>query len=183
MHTGIEISTQPSANLDRLKVHQYNGLVSLFKVSIQVFISTAADNIAIDSGMSIHSLLPAFERVKDAGRRSQYANAVEWVLMTGRPIGRKYQSNEFPGVMDKKSPEHGRKLGEKAYNVDFGTQSNPTMYFDYNIQVLQFFLHEGQWEALEKGKEAMQAFIRQNARMFLPDVGEWLVNNRLIYGV
>lgn len=169
----ITIQRSKRHDLGPLKKGTLRNMQRLFKDAVGVFLMTAANRVAVDSGMTSHSFI-------EAGREVGKVTILRAIIDGGIFADRIYESTLFPGVMDKKSARHGELLGKKAYTIDLGTVQSPIMFFKFEIVVLQHFLHEDDWRSLEQAQEAMHEYIRANASDYMPSISDWLASGKLI---
>lgn len=135
-------------------------LRELFEGAVQAFLRrvVTADAIRIDTGMSRSSLLPLARAVRaltdvQSSIIPLRAPRKGLTLMT-----RSYVANRFKG------PDEGEKAGKNAYELVFGSPKDPVFRFRFRIRVFQWDFHEDRWNALDKGREAFNEYIRGNHR-------------------
>lgn len=153
-------------------------LTYLWEDSTRAFVAAivASESIHIDTGMSFATLLPLAKKVKLLD-----------LVMAGIPVGKvggKYNpGSNWPKAGEYKTAEHGKILGKKAYKLRFGTAKNPTFIFEFDIVVLQYYLHEtglannstGAWHSLDIGKAAFLDFFHNHFDAYMPKIGEIIV--------
>ena len=154
----IKLTTNyKKSNPEALKVYIYDSLKHLWMRCIGSFIDSTLDEMSIDTGMSVASLMPLAIEV---GFKQYIASRI-----TGGPAkpGHKNLYGEWASNNDlPKSVASGEFLGRKpAYDVSFGTKTHPKLKFLFHIVVFQHYLHEdgiipnsGNWMSLEAGKRA-----------------------------
>lgn len=146
-------------------------LGSLWRDCVRAFINEVSSNISVDTGMSMASLYPLATNVRMGNIINELSRGF------GPKIGHKNLTGKFSDNNAKyKSRELGRKLGRRAYNLEFGTPSNPELTFKFEIVVFQYFLLENGlgfdnpstvWDSLNKGKEAFIAYWEENASKYI----------------
>lgn len=108
---------------------------------MRVFLDVTVNNILVDSGMSAASLLPLAAKV-------QYRTAILAIIRGKGPSPTRGHgpSSVFPPFEDNigrfKSIAFGSRLGAKSFSVDFGNPNRPIFSMDFDISVLQHFIHE-----------------------------------------
>lgn len=107
--------------------------------------------------------------------------------LTGVASGsrRSYSSTKFPAGSGLKSISNGQRLGARAYDLTFGTPISPQLTFEFNIVVLQHYLHESSanyqkshnWQSLERGKDAFLAAWRILIDDYVreEDINRWIL--------
>jgi len=164
-------NTSVDLPLQEMKTYVHKRLIRLWKRGVRDFIETVVSTISVDSGMSVATLLPLATRVR-------FAEIVR-ASMAGRRISprlRRYNSYAFPGQGEFKTPEHGVRLGEDAYQLEFGSPQTPNFQFRFEITVLQFYLHENGkavpsshvWQSLLLGQAAFQQRLEREFDDLLP---------------
>jgi hypothetical protein len=153
------LSVDLTARFDVLRKYLHREISTVWRKSVRSFIQAVVDRIAVDSGMSLASLKPLAAEVR-------FKSTLSAQLSGSGPRfrRRRYDSSAFPGVSEFKSQAHGEALGQrgKAYELSFGDPRNPEFNFQFEIVVLQFYLHEHglakpvshSWGSLEAGQEA-----------------------------
>jgi hypothetical protein len=111
----------------------------IWKKSIRAFIDVLLGNMEVDTGMSYASLHPLGLQVNMKTILSEAMRGKGPRLSYTQPHGR-FADNPGPGEF--KSPVFGSWLGERAYTLEFGTQTNPVWKFNFKIVVLQHYLQE-----------------------------------------
>lgn len=150
-------------NKSKVQKYVHKILIRLWRDCIKEFILATADNIAVDTGMSKASLIPLAREVQ---LKTIIADAA-------RGFGPRKGYTDMSGTYHPdqvRSPEHGERLGQSAYTLEFGTPTNPELLFNFNIVVFQYFLHESlenyqnssNWKSLEKGKKAFLDYWNKN---------------------
>ncbi len=133
----------------------HNQLIKLWKRCVQEFVLETSKHIAIDTGMSMASLLPLAAKVRLA---STIASKISGASNGARGS---YTSTRY-GYTGSKSVAHGKRLGKEAYKLSFGTPQNPKLHFEFDIVVLQHYLHESvgnyarshHWQSIKHGQDA-----------------------------
>ena len=171
--TQITVSRSRRRDLGPLRKETLLGMQRLFKVAVGVYLETAARNVKVDSGMTAHTFIEAAREVGKVG-------VLRAIIHGGKFADRIYKSDRFPGVMSVKKDRHGELLGQRAYTLNLGTLTKPKLFFRFEIVTLQHYLHDDEWESLQKAREAMDAYIRNNASDYVPSVSEFLASGRLI---
>lgn len=161
----FDVKAVSSLSLQKLRQYQHKQLMQLWGDSVRKFISTVSELIAVDSGMSVASLLPLASKVR-------FKNAIAESLRGKGPNfkRRPYRASGQFGGGGYKSRAHGERLGQKAYDLVFGTPNNPQFVFNFKIVVLQYFLHENglargnsyNYRSLEKGRVAFLSYWESN---------------------
>ena len=155
-------------------------LEKLWKECVRAFIREASLRIAIDTGMSAASMLPLAAKVRLASfLRAQISGA-------SRGTRRGYTDMDFTyNKSQMKSMAHGQRLGQKAYKLSFGSPLNPKLTFDFDIVVLQHWLHDSSsnyqrssnWKSLEIAKaEFLSTWKRLLPTYINPiEINRWLI--------
>lgn len=124
----------------------------------------AAREVAVKTGQSRAALIPLAEvggqgqvlasEIIGEKARGPYTNKeeIEDVRLAGF-------SNNL-GI--NRSVETGRNLGQGASKIGFGTQHTPRMSLKWAIPVYQYSLHEGRWQSLPQGRQALTESISRN---------------------
>ena len=167
----------------------YNALIyrrhfsPLFERAVDAFLEQLLINIHIDTGMSISSVAAFASMSHNKNMVSQF--------IRGYNSKHKYSSTMFPGMMENKGTTHGQALGEaaalkKEYKLDYGTPQLPVFELVFNIQVLQYWLHEqsgrapnsGDWRSVEKAYDAFKAVwdTGLDTQKIATEFVEWLTN-------
>ena len=179
------ISTLQVPNMARFYKYMFASLERMWKEATRVFIATAVMNMSIDTGMSVGSFAPLAARVRLRSRITELLRG----FGPSKPGHKNIKSPRFSDNMAKrKSRTLGERLGKKAYEISFGTYSNPVFNFDFKIVVFQHYLHESfenfsmseNWSSLEKGREAMLNFIETHAVDYMPDIAHWLLTGEIV---
>lgn len=140
-----------------LKKHVHNQLIKLWKRCVREFVIEASIHVAIDSGMSMASMMPLAAKVRLATfLRSKITGSSRGTRSGYTDMNFSYSGSQ------QKSIAHGQRLGARAYDLTFGSTLNPRMTFEFNIVVLQHFLHESSsnykrshnWQSLNNAKKA-----------------------------
>lgn len=154
----------------------------LFRDATKDFLIEVINNVEVDTGMSAASLTPLAANV-----------GLKTALL--KSIAGKGPKRGHSGLVGKwasnnaqwKSKALGERLGEKAYEFDYGSAKAPIMRLVFEIVVFQYWLHElgipaktsGPWDSLEKGEQAFQAYVRKWWKQYLPDISVWLIQGRI----
>lgn len=171
----ISISTKrkgPKATQGEVFKYIHNGIIRIWKQSIGEFVRAAAREIAVDTGMSMASLEPLAANVRLASALAASAAGMGAAPRKGAfDISGKWQ----PGVW--RSRASGRREGNKAYEIDFGTRQNLAFRFKFKIVVWQYKVHElgmfnnDPWNSLGKGREAfLQHFNAEYPKIVSPEL-------------
>jgi len=163
-----------------LKRHVHKQLERLWKRCVQEFIKEASLHIAIDTGMSMASMMPLAAKVQLASfLRSRITGS------SGGPRRGYTDMNFNYNPSQQKSIAHGQRLGARAYDLTFGSTLNPKLTFEFNIVVLQHYLHESSsnykrshhWQSLERGREAFLAAwnILHDEYVNPQDINRWIL--------
>lgn len=130
----------------------YKDIERLWRICVREFIIEAVNSMAgsatIDTGMSAASFSAVAARVRFASRLRG--------IISGRvksPAKPGYSSTDYPGLTRFKSRAHGEALGQRAYKMSLGSNSNPHLIFEFDIVVLQHAIHESHWNSLGRGKD------------------------------
>jgi hypothetical protein len=154
------------------------GYTRLWKDSIAEFVRAVAlsNTIHVDTGMSVASVAPL-------GRQVRLFTQVMNAAGGGKPkAGGELLGQR--GSKIQKSKAAGVRLGEDAYSIRYPTAQNQTMFFEFNIVVLQYFLHESSsnfsgslnYETLDKGRTALRKYFLDNKFNpdYFPATEKWL---------
>lgn len=166
----------------KLRVEVHKQLIKLWKECIEEFVREASKHIAIDTGMSMASMMPLAAKVRMASfLRSKIQGKSSGPKRGYTDMNFQYHKSQF------KSVAHGQRLGKRAYILRFGTPTLPNLSFEFDITVLQHWLHEDaanyqrshNWQSLVKAKKAfLEAWDA-----FLPYfVDAYAINNWLLTG-
>lgn len=145
----------PRATRGQIYKYIHTQLIRLWKQSVAEFVRVAAQEIAIDTGMSRASLEPLAANIRLA---SALAESARGMGASPRKGAFDLEGNWHSDRMRSKAA--GRREGEKAYNLSFGTPLRPNMVFDFKIVVWQYKVHElgmfgnDPWNSLGKGRDA-----------------------------
>ena len=161
----------------------YDKLVTMWKNAVGQFVIAAANNLVVDTGMTLGSLIPVGRAVRvitESNLNRAYSGKAKFGLT-------EIQGNYQPGLV--KNVEAGIQLGEKGigYDIKYGSRKRIVFQFWFNILVFQWFLREeriyqghGPYLAIQAGKRAMDAyFFDAQRRFFTTDI--WMT--REIYEV
>lgn len=144
----------------------HESLIRLWKQSVEAFIKEASNHVHVDTGMSMASMQPLAANVRLASFLQQ--------SLSGKGFRRgAYDINGQYRPDKNRSKAEGRRAGESAYELSFGTPKNTDLLFTFKIQVFQWKLHEvgegrgnkGAWRALEHGKRAFLDHFNSNFRI------------------
>ena len=152
----------------------HDAVIELWEDCVGEFIKVAVQNIHIDTGMSMASLLPL-------GREVNWENLITEQLAGKGPQRFKDKiyrgKGRFSGDLagSNKSESLGDTAGEEAYDLEFGTPSRPEFIFKFKIVVYQYWLHEngfakkgsGPWGSLNKARAAFVAYWNNNASEYV----------------
>jgi hypothetical protein len=163
-----------------LRKHTHDQLVKLWKECVKSFVIETSRYMAIDTGMSMASLLPLAAKVRLASTIRATISGASAGPRTGyTDMNFTYHRNQ------RKSIAHGRRLGDKAYQLRFGSPSNPALVFEFDIVVLQHHLHESlanyrrskDWQSLERGREAFLATWNELLPVYInpAEINDWLI--------
>lgn len=148
----------------------YSRVRRLWYHAVQEFVVNTASEIKVDTGMSMASLYPLAAKVR--------LGNIIWAMSqgVGPKVGHKTAPPMFEDNIAKyKSRSLGKRLGQRAFHLSFGSPAVPNLEFSFEIVVYQYLLHElgipartsGPWDSIKKGKEAMLTFLEQNAAEYL----------------
>jgi hypothetical protein len=152
-------------NIPAVTTRVFAGLKRVWRESVGAFIEAAALAMSVDSGMSVASLEPLGAKVRLATLIREISRG------KGPKRGHTTASGRFADNNGPfKSRALGRRLGEKAFTLEFGSRTNPQFTFSFTIVVLQHFLHENGlgkgstmiWDSMKKGELAfIETFERR----------------------
>jgi len=157
--------------IDETRVYKaiYRDLKRYWKEACQIFIETIATHIHVDTGMSLGSVLPVAEELRMKTRFLQ--------AMRGFGPSKSGHKKAYGPFADnnglRKSYASGVKLGQRAYELKYGTHGDPGFVFTFLIKVLQYYLHEnglatgGSWNTMFEGEKAMEAFLESKIEEYL----------------
>lgn len=156
-------------------------LIGLWKESVRSYLRKVALEgvIRVRSGMSMASLLPLARAV-----RMMSMIRAQITAQRKREKPRPYY--DFPEgkapAVGKKTIAHGKRLGEQAFELEFGSPVAPQFVFEFEIRVFHYFINEigagptQAWRSIEKGREAFLATFRAGIpRLNLGGFGEALL--------
>lgn len=155
--------SRTARQVDRDSAYKYvhEAVIRLWKDSVKAFINECSQHIHIDTGMSMASLQPLAANVRLSSFLQASLAGKGFVRGVYSETG-KYDPNGF------RSKAEGRRRGERAYTLSFGTPMAMDLKFTFKILVYQWKLHElgvrgkPQWEALKKGREAFLLYFNSN---------------------
>ncbi len=191
----VKISAKPNYALKSwlksptpLYKYIHNQLIRLWKASVQEFIREAISVMSIDTGMSVASFEPLAAKVR---LRSQIEQSLRG--FGARRGHKKIKDARFTdNIGPFKSRALGQRLGEKAYELEFGSPVDPKFLFKFKIVVYQHYLQEStvnmnvskNWQSIEAGKKAFETFFNENASKFVTSeaIINWLRTGRLPNG-
>lgn len=142
-------------------------------------IIAAASAMAVQSGMSIASLLPMARRFRVG---ADVRSAITGTGFTSKAsfTRKKYQGTKYGyGPDGFKSQAHGERLGENAYIVTTQGYRSGTYSLRFDITVLQHAIHETTWQSQQKAKQKFE----QEARRLMNELIDGDELTRLIIGV
>lgn len=166
-------------NVDVFSKRLHSNMTRLWNDATKAFLDELVKNdlVKVDTGMSRASLIPLARAVRmltvvRASINPKVASKKGAFDMSGH-----YDSN---GVRD---IQHGIKLGEKAYKLNYGSERRPVFVFEFNIKVYQYWYNESfsngtnsaNWQSLEKGVAAFHDYIENNASLYVPRLAEWIL--------
>lgn len=166
--SGIDIHADVRFPVIREYVHKR--LIALWRESTREFIRVASAQLAIDTGMSYAQFLPLGEVVR-------LKTLITKAISNKAPRRGEYHGRgQFAGISDDRSAAHGVELGRKAYELSFGSASNPNFLFTFKIVVLQYYLHENglaipashHYQSLELGETAFRYHFETHVEDVLP---------------
>lgn len=147
-----------------VKQYLHKKIKTAWRSAIKAFINSVYEDIEpfIDTGMSAGSLIPVAKAVNMKGILVESLRGR--ALGTGHGL---YKANgPFAGGPVEKSISAGEELGERprGFEIEYGTPDNPQFIFDFNIRVLQFYLHNYglaqpftyHWDVFPKAEEAFK---------------------------
>ena len=171
---------KPRVDVFTQKLH--TNMKQLWEGATRAFIEEMlkADTMLVDTGMSRASLLPLSRKVRmlTVARASVGGDGGKKGAMD---MSGKYHSDW------KRGPALGEKLGDKAFNINFGTKERPVFKFEFRIVVYQHWHHETfgnggtlkpssrNMQSLAKGEAAFVDYIKQNAILKVPKLSEWIL--------
>ncbi len=166
-----------------LKKHVHKQIVKLWKRCVGEFVKEVSKHVAIDTGMSMASLMPLAAKVRLASfLRSKISG-----MSKGHKKG--YTDKNFQYHPDRnRSKTLGERLGSDAYNLSFGSPLSPDLTFSFDIVVLQYWLHEsksnysgsGHWQSIKKGE---RVFLRTWKALYGIYVNPKDINTWILTGV
>lgn len=154
--------TGPRSTRGQIYKYIHNKLIRLWKESVAEFVRVAAQEVAIDTGMSKASLEPLAANIGLASALAESARG-----MGAAPARGSFdlEGNWHPDRMRSKAA--GRREGKKAYRLTFGTPVRPEMIFTFKIVVWQYKIHElgmfgnDPWNSLGKGRDAFLGYFNR----------------------
>ena len=163
----------------------HKALIRLWRDSVKEFIQATASAMSVDTGMSVASLQPLAAKVG-------FATLIRESLRgKGPKRGHSTASGEFSNNNAPfKSRALGVRLGQDAFELEFGTPNVPVLKFSFKIVVLQHRLNEAglgkvpnppMWRSLEKGTKAFTNFFDTNLSRRLPGrkIAQMLLSGRV----
>lgn len=147
--TALELSPSRTVNyiIDKYTV--------LWKDCTKEFILAVIRSTLVDTTMTRASLLPlaAFIKFKTVAQAEATQGRKSGIRQGLTLISGEYISEGF------RSANQGMQLGERAYEIDYGTISNPRWEFEFRIVVFQHLFWEPKQHSLEAGKAAFIAHL------------------------
>ena len=173
------------ANAAPILKYVHKQLTSLWKDSVKIFIEAALKEVHVDTGMSAASFQPLAAEV---GMKTAIIQSLRGF---GPKRGHKnIRDSRFQdNVAQYKSRALGQRLGEKAYDLDFGDHERPIFKFTFKIVIFQYYLHENSmnysdsqnWQSLNQAKTAFLEYYNGNLSKYVKskDIIQWLLTGRI----
>lgn len=153
-HTGIAYR---SAN--QAPVYKYVAvyLRRAWRRAVAAAVLTMHSTVHVHSGMSAASLFPLAAKV-----RVRKFIASQTVSPVGPQPGHK---KAWAGFEDNigpfKSKALGERIGRTAFKYKNGTWIDPTFEYEFNIKVIQFYIHEWKWNTISDGEMAFETTLQR----------------------
>ena len=148
----------------------WRAAVPVWRMAAREFVIAVSEKIQVETGMSMSSIQPLARVVR----------AVQQISYKPTRSPRKGYTN-IQGIWiprGVKGPQTGMRLGEKMFNFNIGSPSNPTFYFDFSINVYQWAFHEPDWQAITSGWERFNQVIDLKMPDVIGDVIEkWVLES------
>lgn len=186
MTLGVELRLPTfNTNVNAINAAVHKGLIRLWKESVQEFIRAATAVMAVDTGMSVASFEPLGAKVRLATLIREISRG------KGPKRGHSLASGRFADNNGPfKSRALGKRLGEKAFTLEFGSSSNLNFEFTFSIVVLQHFLLENglgrgssiMYNSMKLGEEAFLQYFENNFDRIIDGdkIAEMFIENRII---
>ena len=163
MQTSIKVKgLKPRVDVFTKKLH--TNMTRLWNDATKAFVVEVIKHIHIDTGMSRMSIAPL-------GRAVRMLTVVKAFNSRNPGMG-----GPLRGPWPSRNQDLGEKLGQKpAFKLNFGSPARPVFYFEFDIKVFQYALHESEWQSLDKGREAFLDYLNTNAIRYVPRLAEWIL--------
>lgn len=171
-----------------IQKYVHDQLIKLWKHSVLAFLEEVSQNISVDTGMSLATLLPL--------ARSVRGGQIILSELSGASGSKKGYNPKygFAKGTGNKSISQGQRFGKDAYNLEFGTPKRPVFRFHFEIVVLQYYLHEEQhtmnyhsqtWQTLRKGRKAFIDYFESNFDRYVTaqTILNYFSTGKVVYGV
>lgn len=140
----------------------HENLKTVWRISARAFFRKASQLIAIDTGMSMASMIPLATKVQTAAYiERQLAKATTpkkgWRDIDGNWHGETLRSRA-QGIR-----EAEKRIGNK-HIIDFGSPQTPTFVFRFEIVIYQWARWENAWRAMEEGRAQFLLTYRDELR-------------------
>jgi len=176
----VSVPKRKSYASSSVNVTTHKKIKQLFRAAVRAFIVETLNHVHVDSGMSAASLQPLAAKV-------QLRSAIVESLQGFGPT--RGHQNAYGAFADNnakwKSRALGQRLGQEAYELEFGTPRSPICKMVFEVPVLQFYLHEygyaasntAPWAALTHGAEAFKQYIKNHWSEYISgsDLAKWIV--------
>lgn len=136
-------------------------------------IKEAATQIAVNTGMSAASLLPA---IGEASKVSSALGAKEQAALL-TDIKSRQKNSKLKGFTDISGSYTGDKYreikagiaaGKEFTTFEVGTPANPNFEFGFLIGVFQYEFWEPVWGSLDRATQAFINFLNANSSAYMP---------------
>lgn len=156
---------------DELSITAYDNLKALWRGAVRSSIIAMVQNMKVDTGMAMASVLPLAGKVR--AQTIIYNYIMQWRAYNKTTYKRGYTTLEGEYVSSGfKSVAQGIREGEREipgapYGVDVGTINNPVLRYDFSIKVFQHAFHEGKWDSLKAARDGFNAHMKANFKFYI----------------
>lgn len=127
----------------------HNNLKTVWRISARAFFKKASQLVAIDTGMSMASMLPLATKVQMASAINRYLTGAE-AKKGYRDIDGKWHGD---GIRSRAQGVREAEKRIRSHVIEFGTPQAPIFIFRFEIVVYQWERWENVWAAIEEGRE------------------------------
>ena len=174
--------TLPDGNPARVRKLMWEAYARLWGDAAMYAVKVAATKVAVDTGMSAASLIPAAEKAGVLAGRIGEGEVLEADIKSRqkrtRRKGLTLMDENYRGDRYKEIKE-GIAAGKDFTTVEAGDPSNPKFVFEFIINVFQYEFWESAWGSLEAGTQAFINFLNENFDRYMPTFDKLFPPKRL----